>query len=126
MQSCLSDSDLQDLSNIFRIHCIEMTEAPKSGHATTCSSMAEIMAVLFFDPLGMRYDPKDLKNLYNDKLILSKGHAAPILYVCWAYAGCWDIADLNNLRKVTCDLEGHPTPRMPFVDVATGSLGQVN
>jgi len=45
--------------------------------------------------------------------------------VAWAYAGCWDITKLNDLRKVDCDLEGHPTPRLPFVDVATGSLGQV-
>jgi len=45
--------------------------------------------------------------------------------VAWAYAGCWDISKLNDLRKLDCDLEGHPTPRLPFIDVATGSLGQV-
>ena len=71
--------DLQNLANIFRIHCIEMTEQTKSGHPTTCSSMAEMMAILFFDPSGLHYDPQDPKNLANDKLILSKGHAAPIL-----------------------------------------------
>ena len=56
--------------------------------------------------------------------MLSKGHAAPILYAAWAEAGAFDRAELMNLRKIDSDLEGHPTPRLPFVDVATGSLGQ--
>jgi transketolase len=55
---------------------------------------------------------------------LSKGHAAPILYSCWAEAGAFDRAELLKLRRIDSDLEGHPTPRLPFVDVATGSLGQ--
>jgi len=54
---------------------------------------------------------------------LSKGHAAPILYAAWAEAGFVDKAELLNLRKYGSDLEGHPTPRLDFVDVATGSLG---
>src|SRR5204862_940427 len=56
--------------------------------------------------------------------ILSKGHAAPILYAAWAEAGAFDRAELMKLRRIDSDLEGHPTPRLPFVDVATGSLGQ--
>ena len=56
--------------------------------------------------------------------MLSKGHAAPLLYAAWAEAGAFDRAELLKLRRIDSDLEGHPTPRLPFVDVATGSLGQ--
>lgn len=86
--------------------------------------MAEIIAVLFFTKSGMRYNPKDPKNFGNDRFVLSKGHAAPILYAAWSLAGFIDPAELLQLRKFTSDLEGHPTPKLPFVDVATGSLGQ--
>lgn len=55
---------------------------------------------------------------------LGKGHAAPILYASWAEAGLFPVQDLLNLRKLDSDLEGHPTPRLNFIDVATGSLGQ--
>jgi len=71
--------DLKDIATKLRIHSIQMCEASKSGHPTTCSSIAEVMAALFFDPAGMKYDPQHPENLLNDKLILSKGHAAPIL-----------------------------------------------
>lgn len=86
--------------------------------------MAEALAVIFFDESGMHYDPKNPRAPNNDKFILSKGHAAPIYYAAWAEAGNFPIEDLKNLRKVTSDLEGHPTPRLSFCDVATGSLGQ--
>ena len=72
----------------------------------------------------MHFHPKDPKNPANDKFILSKGHAAPIYYAAWAEAGNFAVEDLKNLRKITSDLEGHPTPRLSFCDVATGSLGQ--
>jgi transketolase len=84
--------------------------------------MADLMAAIFF--AEMRFDPKDPHNPDSDRFVLSKGHAAPILYAAWAEAGAFDRADLLNLRKIDSDLEGHPTPRLPFVDVATGSLGQ--
>ena len=80
------------------------------------------MAALFF--AEMRFDPKDPKNPESDRFVLSKGHAAPILYAAWAEAGAFDRAELMKLREIGSDLEGHPTPRLPFVDVATGSLGQ--
>ena len=70
---------LQDIAMKLRIQSIKMCEASKSGHPTTCSSIAEIMAVLFFNPVGMKYDPLHPENMLNDRLILSKGHAAPIL-----------------------------------------------
>lgn len=80
------------------------------------------MSVLFFRT--MRYSLDDPRNGANDRFILSKGHAAPILYAAWAEAGLFPVEDLLNLRKVDSFLEGHPTPRLNFVDVATGSLGQ--
>jgi transketolase len=72
----------------------------------------------------MRYDPKNPHYANNDRFILSKGHAAPLLYAAWAENGVVPRGELNKLRELGNDLEGHPTPRLPFVDVASGSLGQ--
>jgi len=72
----------------------------------------------------MRYDPHNPQNPDNDRFVLSKGHGAPILYAAWAEAGFLKREDLLTLRRLDSDLEGHPTPRLPFVDVGTGSLGQ--
>merc|ERR1719384_2268588 len=99
-----------------------MTTASNSGHPTSCSSMAEVMSVLFYRV--MRYSVTEPKHPSNDRFILSKGHAAPILYAAWAEAGLFPAENLMNLRKIDSDLEGHPTPRLSFIDVATGSLGQ--
>jgi transketolase len=85
-------------------------------------SAAEIMATLFF--AEMRYDPRNPKQPDNDRFVLSKGHAAPVLYSAWAEAGLFPREHLLDLRKMSSDLEGHPTPRLSFADVATGSLGQ--
>ncbi|HEX7958607.1 MAG TPA: transketolase, partial [Terriglobales bacterium] len=113
---------LQDKATRLRIDSVRSTSAAGSGHPTSCASAAEIMSVLFFSV--MRYDPKDPKNPANDVFVLSKGHAAPILYSAWAEAGLFPREHLLTLRRIDSDLEGHPTPRLPFVDVATGSLGQ--
>ncbi|XP_058405769.1 transketolase-like protein 2 [Diceros bicornis minor] len=113
---------LRDMANRLRIHSIRATCASSSGHPTSCCSAAEIMSVLFFHM--MRYKQTEPEHPDNDRFILSKGHAAPILYAAWAEVGCISESDLLNLRKIHCDLEGHPTPRLSFVDVATGSLGQ--
>jgi len=113
---------LQDKATRLRIDSVRATSAAGSGHPTSCASAAEIMAVLFF--AVMRYDPKEPKNPANDVFVLSKGHAAPILYSAWAEAGLFPRDRLLTLRRLDSDLEGHPTPRLSFVDVATGSLGQ--
>ena len=113
---------LQNIAHQLRIDSILSTTASASGHPTTCMSAAEIVATLFFDE--MRYDPKDPQNPHNDRFVLSKGHAAPILYAAWAEAGLFPRSELLKLRQIGSDLEGHPTPRLSFVDVATGSLGQ--
>ena len=113
---------LQNVATRLRIDSIRSTSEAGSGHPTTCMSAAEIMATLFF--AEMRYEPKNPRNVDNDRFVLSKGHAAPILYAAWAEAGLFPREDLLKLRRIDSDLEGHPTPRLPFVDVATGSLGQ--
>ncbi|XP_057582950.1 transketolase-like protein 2 [Hippopotamus amphibius kiboko] len=113
---------LQDLANRLCIHSFRATCASGSGHPTSCCSTAEIVSVLFFHT--MRYKQTEPEHRDNDRFVLSKGHAAPLLYVAWAEAGGISEPDLLNLRTIHCDLEGHPTPRLSFVNVATGSLGQ--
>ncbi len=105
-----------------RIESVRATAEAGSGHPTSCCSAADIVAALFFSV--MRYDPKNPKAPNHDHFILSKGHAAPLLYAAWAEAGLFDGQELLKLRTLGSDLEGHPTPRLKFVDVATGSLGQ--
>jgi transketolase len=113
---------LKNAATQLRIDSLRSTSEAGSGHPTSCCSAAEIMAALFF--AEMRFDPKDPHNVDADRFVLSKGHAAPILYAAWAEAGAFDRSELLKLRRLDSDLEGHPTPRLPFVDVATGSLGQ--
>eukprot|EP00095_Tigriopus_kingsejongensis_P001995 maker-scaffold1340_size46339-snap-gene-0.14 protein:Tk01995 transcript:maker-scaffold1340_size46339-snap-gene-0.14-mRNA-1 annotation:"Transketolase" len=113
---------LKDIATKLRIHSVESTTAAGSGHPTSCSSMAEVMSVLFFNT--MKYKVSEPKSASNDRFVLSKGHAAPILYAAWAEAGLFPTSELQKLRKLDSDLEGHPTPRLNFIDVATGSLGQ--
>src|SRR4051812_6291916 len=115
-------SSLKNVATRLRIDSVRATSEAGSGHPTSCMSMADIMAALFFGE--MRFDPRDPKNPESDRFVLSKGHAAPILYAAWAEAGAFDRAELMHLREIGSDLEGHPTPRLNFVDVATGSLGQ--
>jgi transketolase len=113
---------LKGIANQLRIHSITSTTAAGSGHPTSCCSAADVMATLFFG--HMRFDAKNPHYHNNDRFILSKGHAAPLLYAAWAETGLFPTSELLKLRQFGSDLEGHPTPRLPFVDVATGSLGQ--
>jgi transketolase len=113
---------LENKATNLRIESVRATSEAGSGHPTSCCSAADIVATLFF--AVMRYDPKNPRYSHNDRFILSKGHAAPLLYAAWAEAGLFDKRDLLTLRTLKSDLEGHPTPRLSFVDVATGSLGQ--
>src|SRR5256885_13376735 len=121
----MNDIDIETLKGIanqLRIHSIAATTAAGSGHPTSCCSAADIVAALFFG--HMRYDAKNPHYHNNDRFILSKGHAAPLLYAAWAETGLFPTEDLLKLRQIGSDLEGHPTPRLSFADVATGSLGQ--
>jgi transketolase len=113
---------LQKIATRLRVHSLTMTTRAGSGHPTTCLSMAEIASCLFFSE--MKYNVADPGDPLNDEVVLSKGHAAPILWAAYAEAGVIPPEFLPDLRKLTSDLEGHPTPRFPWVKAATGSLGQ--
>src|SRR5262249_4282850 len=105
-----------------RILSLKATTEAGSGHPSSCLSAADLMSVIFFNE--MRFDPKDPHNPANDRFVLSKGHAAPLLWAAYAEAGVINEQDVLSLRRLDSNFEGHPTPRMPWVDVATGSLGQ--
>jgi transketolase len=113
---------LRHKAAVLRMDSVRATSEAGSGHPSSCCSAADIVATLFFSV--MRYDPKDPRRPGSDRFVLSKGHAAPLLYAAWAEAGLFDKADLLKLRTLGSDLEGHPTPRLSFADTATGSLGQ--
>src|SRR5215472_15315461 len=98
------------------------TTAAGSGHPTSCLSAAELVAATFFH--AMNFDPHHPNGPESDRFVLSKGHAAPILYAALAEAGVLPETRLMTLRQFSSELEGHPTPRIPGVDAATGSLGQ--
>ena len=98
------------------------TTAAGSGHPTSCMSAAELMAGIFFH--AMKFDPKNPNGNNSDRFVLSKGHAAPILYAALAEASVFPVSRVMTLREFSSELEGHPTPRIPGVDAATGSLGQ--
>lgn len=113
---------LKDIANKMRIHSVNMTQASNSGHPTSSASAAELMSVLFFNE--MHYSTAEPRHVSSDRFVLSKGHACPILYAAWCEAGLLSEEHLLTLRKVDSILEGHPTPRQNYIDVATGSLGQ--
>jgi len=113
---------LEDVATRLRIDSIRATTAAKSGHPTSAASAADLVAATFFD--AMRFDPDHPRAVTSDRFVLSKGHAAPVLYAAWAEVGAIKREELLTLRQIDSDLEGHPTPRLPFVDVGTGSLGQ--
>src|SRR5262245_39277975 len=114
-------SPLSKMAQKLRRLSLLATAEAGSGHPTTCMSCAEIMSVLFFSE--MRFDPRDPTARNTDAFVMSKGHAAPILWAALSEAGA--IAENPiTLRKSTSPLEGHPTPLSPWVKVATGSLGQ--
>lgn len=113
---------LEHIAYQLRVDCLKATTQAGSGHVTSCLSAADIVAALFF--YCMQFDPDDFKNPCNDRFILSKGHAAPLLYAVWKELGKISEEELLTLRQFDSPLEGHPTPRFAYNEVATGSLGQ--
>ncbi|QSJ15858.1 transketolase [Nostoc sp. UHCC 0702] len=111
-----------ELAQQLRVDSIRATTVAGSGHPTSSMSPADIMAVFLSNYL--RYDFDNPHNPNNDRFILSKGHAAPLLYAMYKAAGVISDDELLSLRQLGSRLEGHPTPVLPWVDVATGSLGQ--
>ena len=119
----MEDHELwRELGQQLRVDSIRCSAAAKSGHPTSAMSAAELAAVL----LGkyLRYDFDDPRNPANDRLIFSKGHASTLLYALYRAAGAITDEELMTYRQYGSRLEGHPTPVLPWVDVATGSLGQ--
>ncbi|PXY32663.1 transketolase [Prauserella muralis] len=113
---------LAELGQQLRVDAIRAADAAGSGHPTSSMSAADLMAVLLGNHL--RYDFTATQNPGNDHLIFSKGHASPLLYAMFAAAGAIADDELLTFRRAGSRLEGHPTPQLPWVDVATGSLGQ--
>lgn len=110
------------LAGQLRIDSIRCTTAAGSGHPTSAMSAADLMAVLMTSHLRYDFSQPHLPN--NDSLIFSKGHACPLLYSMYKAAGAISDAELLTLRKLGSRLEGHPTPDIPWIEAATGSLGQ--
>lgn len=115
-------SDLIAKAKEIRRHIIEMTTIAGSGHPTSSFSSVEIMVALYFRVL--RYNPHSSNWEDRDRFILSKGHAAPVLYAVLAEAGYIPIDELKTLRKMGSRLQGHPAVELPGVEVASGALGQ--
>jgi transketolase len=111
-----------ELGQQLRVDSIRMAAAAKSGHPTSAMSAADLMAVLVDGYL--RYDFSEPKSPANDRLVFSKGHASTLLYAIYRAAGVISDEELLSYRSFGSKLEGHPTPVLPWVDVATGSLGQ--
>ncbi|MDQ3865772.1 MAG: thiamine pyrophosphate-dependent enzyme, partial [Actinomycetota bacterium] len=119
----MSDSERwRELGQQLRVDSIRAAAVTKSGHPTSSMSAADLMAVLLAKYLRYDFDaPEDPRN---DHLIFSKGHASPLLYSLYKAAGAISDEELLTFREFGSRLEGHPTPVLPWVDVATGSLGQ--
>src|SRR3989440_5646006 len=125
MTTTSTDPKVQQWTNLaqqLRVDSIRCTTAAGSGHPTSSMSAADLMAVLLTSYLHYDFDAPQNPN--NDHLIFSKGHASPLLYSLYKAAGAITDEELLTLRKFGSRLEGHPTPILPWVDVATGSLGQ--
>jgi transketolase len=114
--------DLRELGQQLRVDAVRASAAAGSGHPTSSMSAADLMAVLLTRHLRFDFTAPD--DPANDHLIFSKGHASPLLYALYKAAGAITDSELLSFRARGSRLEGHPTPRLPWVDVATGSLGQ--
>lgn len=104
-----------------RVLSLKATTQAGSGHPTSALSAADLMAALFF--YAMQYNPENPDDPTNDRFILSKGHAAPVLYAAWEQAGVLTEQEVLELRTFNSVLEGHPTTRFAYAEAATGSLG---
>lgn len=117
-----STQEWHELAQQLRVDSIRSTTTAGSGHPTSSMSAADLLAVLLYEHL--HYDFQNPQNPHNDHLIFSKGHAAPLLYAAYKATGAISDQEMLTLRKFGSRIEGHPVPVLPYVDVATGSLGQ--
>jgi transketolase len=116
-------TELAEIARQVRYHILTCSTRAGSGHPTSSLSATELMTGLFFGGI-LRYDVRNPGHPNNDRLVFSKGHASPLLYALWTVAGVLTEEDLKSYRQFGSPLEGHPTPRLSFVEAATGSLGQ--
>ncbi|WP_316823030.1 transketolase [Pedobacter gandavensis] len=114
--------ELQQKAKLIRKWCLRSTTTAGSGHPTSCLSAADLGAVLF--DRYFSYNLEEALNLHNDRFVLSKGHAAPLLYALFGMAGAYPLEETLRLRKFDSRFEGHPTPKFVYAEAATGSLGQ--
>jgi len=122
LDSTTTPEQLRELAQQLRVDSVRAAAAANSGHPTSSMSAAELMAVLYARYL--RYDFSAPENPANDHVVFSKGHASPLLYALYKAVGAIEDEELLSFRKFGSRMEGHPTPELPWVDVATGSLGQ--
>jgi len=115
-------NELQQKAKLIRKWALISTTEAGSGHPTSCLSAADLAAVLF--EKYFTYDLANPLNLYNDRFVLSKGHASPLLYTLFGMAGAYSLEELRTLRKFGSRFEGHPVPKFVYAEAATGSLGQ--
>ena len=115
-------NEIEKMGVLMRYLVLTSTSNAGSGHPTSCLSAVELMTALFFGG-NFTYDTRDPKSIYNDRLIFSKGHAAPLFYSLWVGAGVFPLPEMHTLRAFGSRVEGHPTLTFPYTDVATGSLG---
>jgi len=120
--SAATISNITQKAKLLSIYSMMSTTAAGSGHPTSCMSAAQLVAGVFF--YAMKFDPKNANSNDDDRFVLSKGHAAPLLYSALAEAGVFPVSRVMTLREFSSELEGHPTPKIHGVDAATGSLGQ--
>jgi transketolase len=118
----INQEELKEKAKLVRKWSMISTTEAGSGHPTSCLSAADLCTVLF--DRYFTFDLKNPDNLYNDRLIFSKGHASPLLYTLYGMAGAYPLEELVTLRKFTSQFEGHPTPNFTYYEAATGSLGQ--
>ncbi|GIW62190.1 MAG: transketolase [Patescibacteria group bacterium] len=118
----MSQNYLDNICKTVRYWILKSTTTAGSGHPTSCLSCTDFVTVLYAK--YFRFSLANPDNIYNDRLIFSKGHCSPLLYTLWALSGAFDRKELLSLRKQTSVLEGHPTFRFKLAESATGSLGQ--
>lgn len=115
--------ELKSLAKTVRGDIVSMLTESCSGHPGGSLSAADILTTLFFGEMNI--DPKNPKDADRDRFVLSKGHAAPVLYSVLARKGYFPVEELNTLRKIGSRLQGHPSMKcLPGIDMSTGSLGQ--
>ena len=122
--TCASEKRISNIASQMRYDIVDMIAKAGSGHPGGSLSAADIVASLYFSGI-MEYDPQNLDDPERDRFVLSKGHAAPVLYAALAQAGIIEREELSTLRKLHSRLQGHPDClKLPGVEVSTGSLGQ--